>query len=106
MCAMIKVYCICITHYTGIINGNGPQGKIKCNGNYVYTFYYNNQDFLHVIITPVAKKSKWLFFQLRQQRANNFIHNLLHTVKEWLFGSALSAWKCDSQHWMKQEMVK
>lgn len=79
---------------------------MKWNENDVYTFCYNKQVFLHVLIIPVAKKSKWLLFQHRQQCANNFIHDLLHTVKEWLFGSALSAWKCDSQHWKIREMVK
>lgn len=51
------------------------------------------------MIIPVAKKSKRLLCQYRQQRSNNFIHNLLHAVKEGLLGSALSAREFHSKHW-------
>lgn len=53
-------------------------------------------------ISPVAKQGKRLVFQFWQQHANNFIDNLLHVLKEGLFGSTLSAREFDSKHWKGQ----
>lgn len=55
-------------------------------------------------ISPVAKQGKRLLLQFWQQHANNFIYNLLHVLKEWLFGPTLSAREFDSKHWKRQHI--